>query len=303
MKYHATILFSIILFSATSSISQTLKSKDDSAKYHIGVPVPLPELVDSNEFNYSPNHIRLPQLSHWRDSIEISFERICTGLGMIAEYRINIYGNGLVVYNEKKGKVFVEKNRSYIPMSTLVSLVHEFLQIGFFSFKKSYYEMATDLHSTVTSVRIGKRKKSVLNYGTKCAPPILKIMESKIDSIGNIKNRAIDDSLQAEIPPPNFVHTDQSAVLIQKIMPIYPQAELQNKIEGHVFAKVWVTKNGAIKQTIIIKSQGRNFEKATIEAIKQWRFKPALVNDKPVDIWIVVGFYFRLSGIEMTSSL
>ena len=35
---------------------------------------------------------------------------------------------------------------------------------------------------------------------------------------------------------------------------------------------------------------------ATIEAVKQYKFKPALANNKPVAVWVAVPISFKLSG-------
>jgi len=75
----------------------------------------------------------------------------------------------------------------------------------------------------------------------------------------------------------------------------YPEKARQNGIEGKVFVKVFVDEKGNVAGTKIMKSDGVDFDKAAVEAIRKLRFTPAQVNGKPVKVVLVIPIQFKLS--------
>jgi TonB family protein len=55
-----------------------------------------------------------------------------------------------------------------------------------------------------------------------------------------------------------------------------------------------VTKEGKIKQVVIIKSDSEIFNQAAINAAKQFVFTPALSAAGPVAVWVTFPFIFSL---------
>lgn len=77
--------------------------------------------------------------------------------------------------------------------------------------------------------------------------------------------------------------------------PKYPEISRRSGIEGTVFIKMWVTKEGKVKQAEIIKSTSNIFDESAIEAALLWKFTPAIMNNGPVSVWVTVPFKFRLN--------
>jgi len=61
-----------------------------------------------------------------------------------------------------------------------------------------------------------------------------------------------------------------------------------------VFAKLWIDKEGKVKDVIILKAPSDVFNAAVIAAAKQWVFTPAVMNSGPVAVWFPVKFTFHL---------
>jgi hypothetical protein len=142
------------------------------------------------------------------DSVQITLERVCTGFGLFTEYRLTINGDGLLIREEKEDSCgifrrhapFVEKARTHIPQSAVGSLVQDFLRMDYFSFEDRYVsktvksalgeppsftiQTASDLHTCITTLRIGSRRKRVVNYFG--APPELSMVEARIDSLADM---------------------------------------------------------------------------------------------------------------------
>lgn len=102
--------------------------------------------------------------------------------------------------------------------------------------------------------------------------------------------------LENETPPPSFVPIEKQPVIITQITPVYPEIPKRAGMEGTVFVKMWVTKEGKVKAAEVIKSSSDLFNQAAIEAALQWTFTPAIMNNGPVAVWVTVPFTFRLTA-------
>jgi TonB family protein len=63
-----------------------------------------------------------------------------------------------------------------------------------------------------------------------------------------------------------------------------------------VFAKLWIDKEGKVKDVVILKTPSPMFNPAVTEAAKQWVFTPAVMNSGAVAVWFPVKFTFTLRG-------
>ncbi len=105
-----------------------------------------------------------------------------------------------------------------------------------------------------------------------------------------------DLKIEDNEPPPDFVPYEKEPTVVKKIEPKYPEIALRAGLEGNVFLKVWVTKEGKVKEAHIIKSDAEIFNQAAIDAALQWVFTPAVMQKGPVAVWVSIPFRFRLTG-------
>lgn len=101
-------------------------------------------------------------------------------------------------------------------------------------------------------------------------------------------------SIEDDGPPPEFVPFEKEPTVVKRVEPVYPDGAKQSGIEGSVFAKLWIDKEGKVKDVIILKTPSEVFNAAVIEAAKQWVFTPAVMNSGPVAVWFPVKFTFHL---------
>ena len=95
--------------------------------------------------------------------------------------------------------------------------------------------------------------------------------------------------------PADFVDVDTEPVVLVKKEPVYPALALKAGMEGKVWVKIWVDRSGSAHQVEIMKSDQEIFNQPSLEAAKQFRFTPAMIKGKPVDVWVSVPFKFRLA--------
>jgi protein TonB len=105
-----------------------------------------------------------------------------------------------------------------------------------------------------------------------------------------------DIRIEDEGPPPDFVPYEKEPTVVRKIEPKYPEIALRAGLEGNVFVKVWVDKEGKVRKVVVLKSDAEIFNEAAQDAAKQWIFTPAVMQKGPVSVWVSIPFRFRLTG-------
>jgi len=86
-----------------------------------------------------------------------------------------------------------------------------------------------------------------------------------------------------------------TGLLIKKVTPNYPPLARQARIQGSVVLQAEISKEGTIQNLQLISGHAM-LAPAAIEAVKQWRYKPYLLNGEPVAVETQVVVNFSLSG-------
>ena len=81
--------------------------------------------------------------------------------------------------------------------------------------------------------------------------------------------------------------------LLHRVEPEYPEAARQQNIQGPVVLEVHIGADGAVQQ-VRVGSGPPLLAKAASDAVKQWKFKPRLINGSPVEMQTRVTLNFRL---------
>lgn len=91
----------------------------------------------------------------------------------------------------------------------------------------------------------------------------------------------------------NILH--QGAPLSTNIMPKYPDSARKRSQEGLVLLDVEIDQKGGVKSIELSKSSDvSSLDKAAIEAVKSWRFKPAVANGTNIESKINIPIRFKL---------
>jgi protein TonB len=76
--------------------------------------------------------------------------------------------------------------------------------------------------------------------------------------------------------------------------PEYPILAHRGHIEGTVVAEAHITGSGTIDRLQII-SGNPLFYQSVLDAVKQWRYEPTLLNGEPIDVITTITVNFRLN--------
>src|SRR6204780_3869871 len=86
-----------------------------------------------------------------------------------------------------------------------------------------------------------------------------------------------------------------TGLLVRKVNPNYPPLARQARIQGTVILQAEISKTGDIQNLRLIGGHPRRAP-AAIEAVKQWKYKPYLLNGEPVEVETTVQVNFTLAG-------
>jgi protein TonB len=101
-----------------------------------------------------------------------------------------------------------------------------------------------------------------------------------------------------KVATPQKVRVSQGVtqgLLIHKVQPAYPPLARQARIQGSVVLQADISKNGTIENLHVISGHPM-LTGAALEAVKQWRYKPYILNGEPVEVETQVTVNFTLAG-------
>ncbi len=83
--------------------------------------------------------------------------------------------------------------------------------------------------------------------------------------------------------------------LIYRVQPIYPPLARQARIQGTVELRAIVSKAGTIENLAVVSGHPM-LVKSALEAVRQWRYRPYLLNGDPIEVETDITVNFVLSG-------
>jgi protein TonB len=87
----------------------------------------------------------------------------------------------------------------------------------------------------------------------------------------------------------------QQANLIHMVQPQYPEIAKTAHIQGTVILHALIAKDGTIQELQYI-SGPPLLMRSAMDAVRQWRYRPTLLNDEPVQVDTTISVVFTLGG-------
>jgi TonB family protein len=84
-----------------------------------------------------------------------------------------------------------------------------------------------------------------------------------------------------------------AAKLVNVVTPTYPEAARRLRVQGSVELEAMISKSGAVENLSVI-SGNSLLTPAAIDAVRQWRYQPTLLNGMPVEVVTTVEVTFTL---------
>ena len=122
------------------------------------------------------------------------------------------------------------------------------------------------------------------------------------DSLRNGIWKAIGDSLNRAVLPPSppvvgprtvrLSHMDPG-MLIRRVQPQYPAPAKIAHVQGKVELAASISKDGTIENLRVLAGHPM-LVRAAIEAVRQWRYRPYILNNEPVEVETQITVNFSL---------
>ena len=115
-------------------------------------------------------------------------------------------------------------------------------------------------------------------------------------AMGNGEIIIVPGPIEEEIPSDIFKPVEKFPVAVVSPAPTYPEIARKAGVEGTVWVRIWVTKEGKAKKVEVLKSDSDLFNQPALDAAMHWVFTPAIMNNGPVGVWVSIPFRFRLQA-------
>jgi protein TonB len=85
-------------------------------------------------------------------------------------------------------------------------------------------------------------------------------------------------------------------MVLKRVQPTYPQMAKIARVQGAVVLAAIIGKDGTIQNLHVVSTASPLLNQAAIDAVRQWRYRPYILNGEPVEVDTTVTVNFTLSG-------
>jgi periplasmic protein TonB len=100
--------------------------------------------------------------------------------------------------------------------------------------------------------------------------------------------------VQTPVGPRPIPSVLAQGLLIRKVIPRYPSIGIAVHAEGTVVLQATISKTGTIENLRVVSGPAL-LQQAAIEAVKQWQYRPYLLNGQPVEVETTVNVDFKMN--------
>ena len=119
----------------------------------------------------------------------------------------------------------------------------------------------------------------------------------------NGRGTVLDSVVNSDLvlpPPPQAVHHPavsrmMEGNMIHRVQPDYPLLARQVRVQGQVVLRAMISREGAIENLQVLSGHPMLVQ-AAVDAVRQWRYRPYVLNGEPVEVETQVTVNFVLSG-------
>jgi protein TonB len=102
-------------------------------------------------------------------------------------------------------------------------------------------------------------------------------------------------------PPPSIPRAPvkvstgvMSGLLVHQVQPTYPEIAKMARVEGTVVLLATISRDGTIENLRVVSGHPM-LVRSAMDAVRQWRYRPYMLNQEPVEVETQVTVNFRLA--------
>ena len=106
--------------------------------------------------------------------------------------------------------------------------------------------------------------------------------------VGGVPGGVVDEPpirIGGEVVPPE---------LINRVQPVYPEIARKARVQGVVIIEAIIDKQGYVTESRVLRGLPMGVSEAAAAAIGRWKYKPAMLNGRPVAVYLTVTVTFTL---------
>jgi len=213
----------------------------------------------------------------------------------------------LKAFKEREGRRLEDEYPLNLQLGITITLV---LMIGLFAFVKG---LEVRPYSSRTEFEVLQENVDVTVKDVEEPPPPPK-PKVEVEEATSEEEAEVEEKLdiapttefnELEAPPPpvseetfEFWAVEKKPEVVKRVQPRYPELARRAGIEGQVFVRVLVGEDGRVIRAEIYGARPAEVKDvlgpAALEAAQQFVFTPGMQRDKPVKVWVMIPFQFRL---------
>jgi protein TonB len=82
---------------------------------------------------------------------------------------------------------------------------------------------------------------------------------------------------------------------VSKVQPVYPEEAKAARVQGTVVLHAIIGKDGSVQSLDVVSSASPLLEQSALDAVRQWKYKPYLLNGTPVELDTQITVNFTLA--------
>ena len=103
------------------------------------------------------------------------------------------------------------------------------------------------------------------------------------DAVGQAGRQDNPEGFRSEcVAEPLLRGASQEPVLVERHEPVYSPEARESKVSGFAMLSLAISSSGVVCDAKFVRRLDPAVDKAILEAVLRWRFKPAMLNGKPI---------------------
>ncbi len=83
--------------------------------------------------------------------------------------------------------------------------------------------------------------------------------------------------------------------IISSASPVYTEIARLHRVTGTVIVETVIDEQGNVTQARVLKGLPMGLDRAAVEAIRTWKFKPATLDGRPVKVYYILTVNFQIN--------